>query len=269
MTAKKTKASEPVVIEAYKAFDKNMQCRGFQYEVGQTYQHSGTVSLCDRGFHSCADPLDVLNYYDITDGIRFAKVRASGKIDTTSDGDSKIASAEIHIEAELKLPEFLGIAIKWIAESCKGKAGNVDGSITRGHSATNASSGHSAKNASSGHSAKNASSGHYATNASSGHYATNASSGHYATNASSGHSAKNASSGHYAKNEASGEHSVIAGAGRNTWAKGAKGVWISLAEYKQIDGAWRCVGFAAGQAGYKKVPADIWLKAEGGKLVPA
>ena len=61
--------------------------------------------------------------YDITDGIRFARVRASGKIDKRSDGDSKIASAAIHIEAELKLPEFIGIAIK--CDDGQGRASEV------------------------------------------------------------------------------------------------------------------------------------------------
>ena len=242
-------ATEGAII-AYKAFDKNLQCRGFQYEVGKTFTHSGPVRHCDSGFHSCEDPLDVLRYYDITES-RFAVVRASGEISREQNGDSKIASAVLHIEAELTMPDFIKRSIQWIKDACK---------IDPGHSATNASSGHSAKNASSGD---------YAKNASSGDSATNASSGHSATNASSGHSAKNASSGDSAKNEAAGQYSVIAAAGCNTLAKGAKGVWISLAEYTTIDGEWRCCGFAVGQAGHGDVPADVWLKAENGKLVVA
>jgi hypothetical protein len=284
------KAAAPVKILAYKAFNQNLACRGFQYEVGKTYEHSGRVAMCDSGFHSCVEPLDVLNYYDITSS-RFATVKAGGKIERRDDGDSKICSASISIIAELKLPDFIGAAIKATFAACK--ANKVEGAVTFGHSAKNASSGHYATNASSGHYAKNASSGHYATNASSGHsaknassghYATNASSGHSATNASSGHSATNASSGHYAKNASSGhsatnassghsaknaatgEHAVIAAAGRNAQAKGAKGVWISQAEYNR-DG--HCIGFATGQAGYGDVPADTWLIAKGGKLVPA
>jgi hypothetical protein len=336
---KKPKAAKPAVeIIAYKAFDKDLSCHGFQYEIGKTYEHKGRVVMCDSGFHSCADPLDVLNYYDITSS-RFATVRVGGTIVRKDNGDSKICSASIAVVAELKLPEFIRAAVQATTALCK--TSKVKGSVTSGHYATNASSGDYAKNASSGHSAKNASSGHSATNASSGHYATNASSGDYAknassgdsaTNASSGHSAKNASSGHsatnassgdsatnassgdsatnassgdsatnassgdyatnassgdsatnassgdsatnassgdYAKNEATGEHSVIAAAGRNTQAKGAKGVWIALPEYKLVKGNYHCIGFATGQAGYDGVPADTWLIAKGGKLVPA
>lgn len=38
---------------------------------------------------------------------------------------------------------------------------------------------------------------------------------------------------------------------------------------ERVDGAWRCIGFATGQAGYDGVAADTWLIAQGGKLVPA
>ena len=250
------KAVEPAQeIIAYKGFDKNLQCRGFQYEVGKKFVHAGPVIQCGSGFHVCQNPLDVLDFYGIGDGNRFARVAVGGKIDRSDD--KKWACAELTVQAELRLPDFIKAGIQWIAAACK-----VDDKteVSSGDYATNASSGDYATNASSGNSAKNASSGDYATNASSGHSATNA---------SSGHSATNASSGDYATNEATGEHSVIVGAGRDTLAKGAKGVWISLAEYAVIDGTYHCIGFASGQAGFDGVPADAWLRAEGGKLVRA
>ena len=57
--------SEPII--AYKGFDKDMKCRGFQYEEGKTYHMHGAV-LCKEGAHACTMPLDVLGYYPPGDG---------------------------------------------------------------------------------------------------------------------------------------------------------------------------------------------------------
>lgn len=48
-------------IIAYKAMDKNMMCRGKQYEVGKTY-HEDKADCCHAGMHACENPLDVLRY---------------------------------------------------------------------------------------------------------------------------------------------------------------------------------------------------------------
>lgn len=45
------------VITSYKAFDKNMKCRGFQYEVGKEYEMDGEIKCCNRGFHACKSPM--------------------------------------------------------------------------------------------------------------------------------------------------------------------------------------------------------------------
>ena len=102
---------------AYKGFDKNMQCRGYQFEVGETYKHDGSVSVCESGFHACENPFDVWSYYGPFES-RFAQVKISGK-QKTHDGDSKIASAKIKIEDELLLPEFVNLAVNWIIHKCK------------------------------------------------------------------------------------------------------------------------------------------------------
>lgn len=47
------------IIKSYKGFDKDMQCRDFQYEVGKEYNMDGEIEYCNRGFHACKSPLEV------------------------------------------------------------------------------------------------------------------------------------------------------------------------------------------------------------------
>lgn len=47
-------------IKAYKAFDKDLSCRGFKYKVGKEYEETGDIKACEKGFHACPYPLDVL-----------------------------------------------------------------------------------------------------------------------------------------------------------------------------------------------------------------
>ena len=105
---------EEKVIKAYKGFDKNMQCRGFQYEVGKEYEMDGEIKCCNRGFHACKSPLEVWDYYDMLNS-RFAEVEQSCKID--EEGNStKVCSSHIKIKAELKLADIINIGVEWLKD---------------------------------------------------------------------------------------------------------------------------------------------------------
>ena len=141
-------------IIAYKAFDANWQCRGFQYEVGKTYTHDGEAVLCESGFHACEAPLDVLNYYPITDS-KFAQVELGGVSARKEDGDTKRAGRSIAIKLALSIADLISAQVEWTFKSADKK------SVASGESSTAASSGNYSKAASSGNSSKAASSGDY------------------------------------------------------------------------------------------------------------
>ncbi|OBX86928.1 hypothetical protein A9501_02970 [Haemophilus sp. CCUG 66565] len=105
-------AEENKEIIAYKGFNQDWTCRGYQYEVGKTYVHKGDVKACESGFHACEYPLDVLSYYSPAVS-KFAVVKMSGGTSKDSD-DTKIASAKITIETEINLPEMVKKAVEWI-----------------------------------------------------------------------------------------------------------------------------------------------------------
>ena len=105
----------------YKGFDKNFQCRGFQYEIGKSYTHEGEIKPCKNGFHACEYPLSVFSYYAPADS-RFAEVEASGKI---IPSDDKIACEKLKIKAELSFDALIKAAIKFTfdrAKWCKEKS---------------------------------------------------------------------------------------------------------------------------------------------------
>jgi len=211
-TNQNSELENPIIINAFKAFDKNLQCKGFQYEIGKSYSISNDKKIVrcgDHGFHACENPLDVLHYYNLI-GSRFATVEMSGSIDKDAKFDSKIASRNIKIKAEVNFEYFIKASIIFIFGTWFKKT--ID-EIKSDKKTVNASSGYCAKNASSGYCATNASSGDESTNASSGDESTNASSGDRSTNASSGARSTNASSGYCATNASSGYESTNASSG--------------------------------------------------------
>ena len=79
-------------MEGYKVFEPDWTCRGFQYEVGKTFEEDVTPSCCNRGFHFCKELKDCFNYYPFNPDNKVAKVIALGEIDEESD-DSKCCNS--------------------------------------------------------------------------------------------------------------------------------------------------------------------------------
>jgi hypothetical protein len=111
-------------IISVKGFDKDLKCRGFQFEFGKTYIHEGTVEACNSGFHAISGhPLEVFSYY-APGTSRYALVRQSGKLSKPSD-DSKVASTKITIDAELRIPDLVKRAWEWVWVQAKPEGGST------------------------------------------------------------------------------------------------------------------------------------------------
>ena len=93
------------MVHGYKGFTHDMTCRGFQYEIGQTYEMDGEIKPCERGFHFCPKRADVFNYYD-EKGCRYAEVEAVGKV--VEYGDKSVTN-KICIIRELTWTEVLEV----------------------------------------------------------------------------------------------------------------------------------------------------------------
>ena len=102
------------MVRGYKGFDKDLKCRGFQYEIGKDYEQEGEVKCCERGFHFCENPFDVFRYYSPTDS-RYCEVEGYGIADKAND-DSKVATSHIHISAEIGLNGLIKDGVKFILD---------------------------------------------------------------------------------------------------------------------------------------------------------
>lgn len=101
------------IIKAYKGFNSDLTCSGFQYEVGKEYTHDGKVNACNKGFHACENPFDVLVYYSNFTVMRYCTVEQSGEIDKEQD---KIASSKIKIKAEIGWAGLFNAGIEYLKE---------------------------------------------------------------------------------------------------------------------------------------------------------
>ena len=93
-----------VSMIGYKAFDKDLKCRGFQYEVGKSYKIEGELKICENGFHFCENLKDVYSYYPKSENTRVCKVESLGELIKDSD---KSVTSEIKIVEEISLDELI------------------------------------------------------------------------------------------------------------------------------------------------------------------
>ena len=117
--ANKTKAKSPTTTLAIKGFDANLQCRGFQFAIGETFKHEGKVKACSGGFHAIigdAHPLSVFDYYPPA-GSRFCRVEIGGATDT--DDGVKVAAEILKVGQELSLGDLTHEAVRWVLERAK------------------------------------------------------------------------------------------------------------------------------------------------------
>ena len=98
-------------MKAYKGFNADMTCRGFQFEEGKTYEHKGEVKLCESGFHACKDPLDIFGYY-APSGSEFHEVELEGVSDESKE-DTKVVAKKITIGARLGIDKIIKACVEF------------------------------------------------------------------------------------------------------------------------------------------------------------
>ena len=117
----------------YKGTDKDMKCRGFQFELGKEYEEA-EAKLCEKGFHGCEYPLDVFAHYDPA-GSRFFVADLDGVTDERESCDTKLVGTKIKLRAEIGIAGIVKAAVEYIkekAESSKNQTGDRSAATNTG-----------------------------------------------------------------------------------------------------------------------------------------
>ena len=214
----------------YKGTDKDMKCRGFQFELGKEYVEE-EAKLCEKGFHGCEYPLDVFAHYAPADS-RFFVADLDGVPDE-EEGDSKRAGTKIKLRAEIGIAGIVKAAVEYIkekAESSKNQTGNYSAATNTGNrsAATNTGNYSAATNTGNCSAATNTGNCSAATNIGDRSAATNTGYRSAATNTGNYSAATN--TGNYSAATVDGKESIAIVTGVDSKASGAIGCWLVLTE---------------------------------------
>ena len=116
-------------MKTYKGFDKDLKCRGFQFEIGGEYEEKEAIA-CKAGFHACEYPLAVFLYYEPNES-RYCEVEQSGDM-SKKNSDTKVASTKIKIGAELSVVDLIKASFSYTKERCTNQEQCGDWSALQG-----------------------------------------------------------------------------------------------------------------------------------------
>lgn len=108
-------------MKAFKGFNKDLTCRGYQYEEGKEF-HTERAECCDTGFHACEYPLDCFGYYDPAHSV-YHEVELSGEMDKSGD-NTKVCATDIKIGARLSIAGLVKMAIDFTMSKVNKEAGS-------------------------------------------------------------------------------------------------------------------------------------------------
>ena len=241
-------------MKLFKGFDRNLRCRGFQYEIGGEYEEE-RAELCEAGFHACENPIDVFGYYPPSDS-RYCEVELDGLNSETSE-DSKRVGRRVKIGAEIGIKGIVDAFIKFTMERIDFAAGQAN---TGDRSAATNTGNQSA--------ATNTGNQSAATNTGYQSAATNTGNQSAATNTGDRSAATN--TGYRSAAEVKGDESIAIATGIESKAAGAIGCYIVLAEWEIAeDSTWHIKAVGSHKVDGKVIKPGVFYKLKNGKFVKA
>ena len=224
-------------MKGYKGFDKNLQCRGFQYEEGKEYEHEGSVKCCEEGFHACEYPLDCFGYYAPAESV-YHEVELGGTIDTEGRReDTKVCAQKIKIGARLSIADIVKASVDFTMS----KAKPVKGSTVKKD---------------------------YGAASSTGNRGAASSTGDYGAASSTGYQGAASSTGNRGAASAGNPTAIAIAWGRFGKAKGVKGAHIVLAEWGEWNGKeYPLIGAKMTVVDGERIKEDTYYSLKNGEFV--
>ena len=280
-------------MKGYKAFKKGLICdptgnKPFQFAENTVFEER-KAEVCKSGFHFCAEPMDVLNYYPPES--EFAEVEALDDVKT--DDSVKYVTKKIRIGAKISLKDLISTQVdidfakakedgseryaqgdyghavaqgKYGHPAAQGNYGHAAAQGYKGHAAAQGNKGHAATQGYCGHAAAQGAEGHAVAQGYRGHAAAQGYEGHAVAQGDYGHAAAQGNKGHA---EVDGKEAIAAAFGINGKAKACLGSWIMLAEWEIKNGNWHIAAVKTAQIDGEKLKADTWYILKNGKFEEA
>ena len=254
------------VIQSYKGFNKDMTCRGFQYEEGKEYEEK-TADACHSGFHACEHPLDCLNYYSPNESV-YHEVEQSGEFDRGED-DSKVASTKIKIGARLDISGLVKAAIDFTMSRVKKEAksyedcgassatGYCGASSATGYCGASSATGNCGASSATGNYGASSATGNCGASSATGNYGASSATGDYGASSATGDCGASSATGYKGASSATGNYGTSSATGNcgASSATGYKGA-SSANDPESIAVAWGYKGKAMGVLGSHIVLAE-------------
>ena len=221
------------IIKSYKGFNKDMTCRGFQYEEGKEYEEE-TADACHSGFHACEHPLDCLNYYSPNESV-YHEVEQSGEFDRGED-DSKVASTKIKIGARLDISGLVKAAIDFTMSRVKKEVGSDE------DCGASSATGYKGASSATGYKGASSATGDYGASSATGNCGASSATGYCGASSATGNCGASSATGDKGASSATGDCGASS-------ATGYKGASSATGDYGASSATGNCGASSA--TGYK------------------
>jgi hypothetical protein len=238
-------------MKAFKGFNKDLTCRGYQYEEGKEF-HTERAECCDTGFHACEYPLDCFGYYDPAHSV-YHEVELSGEMDRSGD-NTKVCATDIKIGARLSIAGLVKMAIDFTMSKVNKEAGSDER-----HGFASAT-GNCGASSATGYKGASSATGDYGASSATGDYGASSATGDYGASSATGNCGASSATGYKGASSVSDPTGVAVAWGHEARAKGCKGAHLILSD-------WRFIGEKYWDGSYKDMyNKDNW-ELTGAKMV--